>query len=211
MDKYFLSLTILLLLNICNNTEVGEIINLPEPKKEGGMPLYEAIRKRQSLRNFDPSIKVSLETLSQALWSCYGYSDGKRRTVPSAKAWYNLITYVFLEDGVYKYNPGGHLLIKLIDGDHREMTGTQTALVTKAAVNFVFFGDLKKKTIIVEEKKKRVVFLDDGHVSMVLSLFAAANDMKGVVRGMVDVDALKEFLKLKKEDYEFALAFSLGY
>ena len=57
MNKYFLSLTILLLLNFCNNTDVGEIIKLPEPKKEGGMPLYEALSKRQSLRNFDPSIK----------------------------------------------------------------------------------------------------------------------------------------------------------
>ena len=46
---------------------------------------------------------------------------------------------------------------------------------------------------------------------MVLSLFAASNNMKGVVRGTVDADALKEFLKLNKEDYEYGLAFSLGY
>ena len=211
MNKYFLSLTILLLLNFCNNTDVGEIIKLPEPKKEGGMPLYEALSKRQSLRNFDPSIKVSLETLSQALWSCYGYRERTFRTVPSAKAWYNLIAYVFLEDGVYKYNPAGHVLLKIKDGDHRAVTGNQTALVTKAAVNIVFFGDMKKKTIIKEEKKKRCIYLDVGHVTMVLSLFAESNNMKGVVRGTLDADALKEFLQLNKEDYKFGLAFSLGY
>ena len=63
MSKYFLSLTILLLFNACFNTEVGEIIKLPEPKREGGMPLYQALSLRKSLRNFDPSIKVSSETL----------------------------------------------------------------------------------------------------------------------------------------------------
>ena len=98
-----------------------------------------------------------------------------------------------------------------MDGDHREVTGSQTEVVTKAAVNFVFFGDKKKKTIIKEEKKNRCIYLDVGHVTMVLSLFAASNNMKGVVRGTVDVDTLKEFLKLNKEDYDYGLAFSLGY
>ena len=136
MNQYFLSLTILLLFNICNNLEIGEIIKLPEPKKEGGMPLYEALSKRRSSRNFDPSIKISLETLSQALCNCYGFREGKYRTVPSAKSWYSLITYLFLEDGVYKYNPAGHVLIKLIDDDYRKMTGTQTAL--KSSCQFCF-------------------------------------------------------------------------
>ena len=58
---------------------------MPEPKKEGGMPLYEALNKRRSLRDFDDSIKVPYEILSQALWSCYGFNDEKHRTVPSAK------------------------------------------------------------------------------------------------------------------------------
>ena len=69
------------------------------------MGLYEAFSKRQSLRNFDGTAKISLETLSQALWVCYGIREGVYRTVPSAKAWYPFIIYVFLESGVYKYNP----------------------------------------------------------------------------------------------------------
>ena len=61
MNKYFLSLTILLLFNACINIEVGEEIKLPEPKREGGMPLYEALNLRKTLRNFDPSKKVTLK------------------------------------------------------------------------------------------------------------------------------------------------------
>ena len=46
---------------------------------------------------------------------------------------------------------------------------------------------------------------------MGLSLFASAHNMKGVVRGKVNSESLKELLGLNKEDYLFSLAFSLGY
>ena len=184
---------------------------MPEPKKEGGMPLYEALNKRRSLRDFDDSIKVPYEIFSQALWSCYGFNDEKHRTVPSAKSWYPFLIFVFIEDGVYKYNPVGHELVKLFDGDYRDITGTQTAIVKKARVNLVFIGNKRKETIIEPEKKIKAFQLDIGHVTMVLSLFASANNMKGVVRGMVDSDKLLDFLQLNQDDYAFALAFSLGY
>ena len=59
--------------------------------------------------------------------------------------------------------------------------------------------------------KFRSIYLDSGHVTMALSLYAAANDMKGVVRAMVEPDPLLEFLRLNKEDYIFTIAYSLGY
>ena len=98
------------------------------------MPLYEALNLRKSSRNFvDSSDKITPELLSQALWSCYGVREGFFWVVPAAKAWYPFIIYVFLEDGVYTYNPEEHSLTKVFDGDHRDLTGTQTAVVTKAA------------------------------------------------------------------------------
>ena len=213
MSKYFLSLTILLLFNICINTEVGEIIKLPEPKREGGMPLYQALSLRKSLRNFDPSIKVSLETLSQALWSCYGIREGTYRVIPAAKAWYTFVIYLFVEDGVYKYNPIEHSILKIIDGDHREITGTQKAIVTKARINFLFIADLNMKGRAPEDKtiRREIVKADIGNITMALSLFAAANNMKGVIRGNFDEARIMEFLGLKQTDYYMPLAFSLGY
>ena len=64
MNKYFLSLTILLLFNICNNTDIGNPIKLPEPKKQGGMPLFYALSIRHSSRDFNDSIKVTPEIIS---------------------------------------------------------------------------------------------------------------------------------------------------
>ena len=213
MKRYFFSLAILLLLNFCYNSDPGDIIELPEPQREGGAPLYEAVNNRKSQRDFNSSIKVSAEIISQALWVCYGVREGKFRTVPSAKAWYSLLTYVFLEEGVFKYNPTGHNLIKLFNGDHRALTGTQTSVVTNARINFVFIANFRKKSAMDgdDAHKFRSIYLDSGHVTMALSLYAAANNMKGVVRAMVEPDPLLEFLRLNKEDYIFTIAYSLGY
>ena len=93
------------------------------------------------------------------------------------------------------------------------MTGTQTDVVTKAAADFVFIADFKKESSMGDdvEHKKRSIYLDTGHSTMALYLFAASNNLKGVARAMVDVDPLLELLGLNKEDYIFTLSFSLGF
>ena len=211
---YFIILAILLFNYSKLILNTGEVIQLPEPEKEGGMPLNEALNKRQSSRNFDPSIKLTPEQISQALWSCYGENRPKGyKTTPSATGWYPLLIYVFLEEGVFLYEASQHSITKIFDGDYRYLAGAQTDIVTKAGANFVLIGDLKKKSSMGddEEHKLRSIYLDSGHCTMGLYLFAASNNMKGVVRAMVDVDPLFEFLGLKKGDYIFSLAFSLGY
>ena len=212
MDKYFLIFTILLLFNSCNSIEVGEVLKLPEPKREGGPSLYEALNHRKSSRDFDGSAEISDEVLSQALWSCYGFGEDGHRTVPSAKSWYPFLVYVFKKDGVYKYFPETHELIKLFEGDYRRLTGTQNEVVTKAAANFVFISDLQKQSKLDSiDMKKMAVKYDIGFASMALYLFASANNMKGVVRGNYNADVILKFLELSSADYYIGLAFSLGY
>ena len=213
-NNYFVFIS-LILINYCvPKLAVGEAYKLPDPVKEGGMPLNEALNKRQSQRDYDDSIKITPEILSQALWSCCGLNrEDPLKTTPSATGWYPLMVYIFLEDGVYKYVSSNHTVIKLLDGDYRSRTGTQTEVVTKACANFVFIGDFKKKSSMDDDPthKLRSIYLDTGHYTMALYLFAAANNMKGVSRAMVDVDSLYELLGLNQEDYIFALTFSLGF
>ena len=191
--------------------EVGDIIQLPEPQKNGGMTFNEALKNRKSSRDFDDTKKIDNYILSQALWSCYGVNrPNGYRTTPSAQAWHPLIIYAFLEDGVFKYNPLDNTLTVVLLGDHRAKTGTQ-AYVAKAAVNFVVIGDLTKETTYDDKTKKRAIYSDTGHCTMAFYLFAAANNMKGVDRAMVDIDALFELLGLSKKDYLFSLSYSLGY
>ena len=215
MKQFYIILFSLLLFSHCQfNIKLGETYLLPEPEKEGGMPLNEALSKRQSQREYDETQKLSPQLLSQALWSCYGANrDNGLKCTPSAVAWFPLIVYIFLEDGVYKYDPSNHSVIKFLEEDYRYMTGTQTDVVTKAAADFVFIADFKKESSMGDdvEHKKRSIYLDTGHSTMALYLFAASNNLKGVARAMVDVDPLLELLGLNKEDYIFTLSFSLGF
>ena len=214
MKIYQIILLFLILINYCKTVEVNEIVDLPEPVKTGGMPLNEALNKRRTQRDFDGSKKLSMELLSQALWSCYGINrpTDEGRTVPSAVAWYPLIVYVFLEDGVYQYSPKNHHLLKVLDGDHRAITGTQP-FVKDAGADFVFIADFNKKSSMDgdDEHKRRSIYLDTGHLGMSLYLFAASNGLKGVNRAMVDDAAVLDLLELNKKDYILTLTFSLGY
>ena len=211
MKQFYMIIFLFLYIQYIVSYEVGDIIQLPEPQKDGGMTLYEALNNRKSSRDFDVTKKIDDYILSQALWSCYGVNrPNGYRTTPSAVAWFPLIIYAFLEEGVFKYNPLDNTLTVVLIGDYREKTGTQ-AYAAKAAVNFVVVADYNKKTSLNDENKKKYIYLDTGHCTMGFSLFAAANNMKGVDRGMVDIDPLLELLGLAKEDYVFTLAYSLGY
>lgn len=214
MKTIYIALFIILYLQFCLSTEVGEKVQLPEPETSGGMTLNEALNNRKTSRDFDGTKKIDLQTLSQALWSCYGVNrPNGYRTTPSSKSWFPLIVYVFLDDGVYRYEPKENMLTKVLDGDQRSYAGSQQAIVTNASVNFVIFGDFNKKSSMDgdDEHKIRSIYLDTGHCTMGLSLFASSQNMKGVVRGMVDADKVLELLGLNKKDYLFSLAFSLGY
>ena len=214
MKKIYIVLFIILYFQFCLSTEVGEKVQLPEPETSGGMTLNEALNNRKTSRDFDGTKKIDLQTLSQALWSCYGVNrPNGYRTTPSAKSWFPLIVYVFLDDGVYRYEPKENMLTKVLDGDQRSYAGSQQAIVTNASVNFVIFGDFNKKSSMDgdDEHKIRSIYLDTGHCTMGLSLFASSQNMKGVVRGLVDADKVLELLGLNKKDYLFSLAFSLGY
>ncbi len=214
MKTIYIALFIILYLQFCLSTEVGEKVQLPEPETSGGMTLNEALNNRKTSRDFDGTKKIDLQTLSQALWSCYGVNrPNGYRTTPSAKSWFPLIVYVFLDDGVYRYEPKENMLTKVLDGDQRSYAGSQQAIVTNASVNFVIFGDFNKKSSMDgdDEHKIRSIYLDTGHCTMGLSLFASSQNMKGVVRGLVDADKVLELLGLNKKDYLFSLAFSLGY
>ena len=92
-------------------------------------------------------------------------------------------------------------------------TGTQTEIVTKARVNFVFVADLNKPSILPDSKSARrtSAMADIGHITMTLYLFASAYGMKGLARGSFEEAKILTFLGLNQEDYYLPLTFSLGY
>ena len=104
------------------NSAMGSenVISLPEPKLKGAMSLEEAIQRRRSKRSY-LSQELTLEEISQLLWSVQGITDERRgfRAAPSAGALYPLEIYLVKADGLYLYLPDGHRIKRLSEKDLR--------------------------------------------------------------------------------------------
>jgi hypothetical protein len=92
--------------------EDGDIV-LPPPLTEGGMGLFEALKKRSSAPGGDFSMApVSLEQLSTILWAASGLNRAETGwTVPMADGTRPYVRiYVVGTDGAYRYEWSGHKL-----------------------------------------------------------------------------------------------------
>ena len=85
-------------------------IVLPAPRKQGGLPLMEALVQRRSSREFKPDA-LPMPLLSDLLWAAYGVNraDGGR-TAPSALNAQEVDVYVALPSGAYRYDAANHKL-----------------------------------------------------------------------------------------------------
>lgn len=173
----------------------GERIELPTPRKTGGMPLLDALSTRKTTRVYS-SRMLDAQTLSSLLWAAFGISreDG-RRTAPSALNSQEIQIYVILEGGIYVYEPKEHALERKLEGDFRKLAGTQS-YAQSVPVSFVYVADLEK-SLTSPESSESYACVDCGFIGQNVYLFAAANGLSSAFRGSIDRSAIAETLKLK--------------
>jgi SagB-type dehydrogenase family enzyme len=197
------------LLMFVANAYSQEIVKLPPPKTEGGMPLMQALKERKSGREFS-SRKLSPETLSSLLWAAWGINrpDG-HRTAPSARNLQDIDVYVAMSGGLYLYEAKDHQLKKILNEDIRAATGNQE-YVAKAALNLIYVSDLARLKV---PDPMAVEFFTGAHTAFLsqnVYLFCASEGLSTVVRGNIDKAALAKMMKLH-EDQKITLAQSVGY
>jgi nitroreductase len=186
-----------------------EIIKLPAPKTEGGMPLMQALNERKSSREFS-SQKLPMEALSNLLWAAWGVNrpDG-HHTAPSARNFQEIDVYVATGDGLFLYEPKPHQLKKILAEDVRAATGTQD-YVKEAAVNLIYVADLARADIKGTEAIEFYTGADTAFLAQNVYLFCASEKLAVVVRGSVERPALAKIMKLRP-DQKITLAQSVGY
>jgi len=188
-------------------------IKLEAPQDQGGMSLWEAIKRRRSIRSFrDESMKKS--ELSQLLWASQGITKKSMgyelRSTPSAGALYPVETYLIIlgvegiQPGVYHYDVKNHELEELRTGDF----GSQIAkasldqdFVAEAAVVFIWTAIFERSKWKYGERAYRYVYLDAGHIAQNLALAAISLGMgtcqvaalyDDEVNRIIDVDGVEE-------------------
>jgi len=185
-------------------------IKLPPPKMDGGKPLMQVLKERQSTREFGDQ-KLSPQVLSNLLWAAWGINrpDG-RRTAPSASNRQEVDIYVVLPEGTYVYDAKANALTPVASGDLRGATGTQPFPAT-AAANLVYVADMAKAGRPATDPQQQLnVGADVGFIAENAYLFCASEGLVTVVRASVPKPELAKQLKLRA-DQQIVLAQSVGY
>jgi len=183
--------------------ENENVISLPEPKLKGTMSLEEAIQRRRSKRSYI-SQELTLEEISQLLWSVQGITDERRgfRAAPSAGALYPLEIYLVKADGLYRYIPDGHRIKRLSEKDLRRPLA-QAALwqgfVAQAPIDIVICAVYERVTSKYGKRGVRYTDIEVGHAAQNLHLQAVALGLGSVPIGAFDDDAVKKVLSLPKD------------
>ncbi len=202
--------SLLLIANFAGAQELKDIA-LPAPKTEGGKPLMQALKARQTSREYDVK-KIPLQTLSDMLWAAFGINraDSGKRTAPSTRNWQEIEIYVVMEEGAYVYDAKANSLKAVSGGDFRKMTGSQE-FVFAAPVNLVFVADTTKMKGASPEDQALYAGADTGFICQNVYLFCASEGLATVVRGLIgDKKALAGALKLPAEK-KIILAQTVGY
>ena len=183
-------------------------IALPAPCRTGGMPLMEALNRRESSRELT-STPLDLQTLSDLLWAAWGYNRDHKRTAPSSHNRQEIDLYVFLESGTYIYDAAGNRLLLHDNDDLRSLTGTQD-FVGSAAVEIAMVADTSKIKGKTPQGTIEAIYANTGFISQNIYLFCAHAGLGGVTRAMVPKEELAQRLRLSNSQV-ITLVHTVGY
>jgi SagB-type dehydrogenase family enzyme len=168
------------------------LIRLPQPRQSGATSVEAALAARRSLRSFSNK-PVTLEELSQLLWAAQGITHPRGfRTAPSAGALYPLELVVIagtvaaLPAGTYRYEPDGHHLVPVAEGDQRAALADAAlgqSPIRKASLVIAIIANERKTTIKYGERGVRYVHLEAGHAAQNICLQAEALGLGSVMIG----------------------------
>ncbi len=169
--------------------DVGrEEIDLPLPEIGGGRPVAEALAHRGSRREFAPR-RPSLAQVAQLCWAAQGITEREQglRTAPSAGATYPIRLLVIDPQCVYRYEPSGHRLHRLLIGDVRarlQAAAVGQSCVGKAPLCLALVVELAAVAARYGRRRGwRYGLLEAGHVAQNVLLQAAAMGLVGVPVG----------------------------
>lgn len=182
---------------------------LPKPEKHGGMPLMEALAKRQSAREFE-SRELPAELLSSLLWAAFGVNrpDG-HRTAPTAINSQEIDVFVALPQGAYLYDADAHSLQLTAGSDIRRITGYQD-FVDSAPLDLVFVADYSRMALVPADRRESYASVAAGAISQNVYLFCASNGLSTVLRAWIDRDAIADALGLT-HDQHVLLSQTVGF
>ncbi len=209
-----LSLGLLLFISPCFCfAQESNVVKLPPPQTDGGKPLMQALKLRQSTRgNFGPEEKLSMQTLSNLLWAADGVNRSNNlRTAPSAAGWHNIEIYVATADGLFLYDPPQHVLKVISKEDVRATSGLEGPAEGKMKQDFAKTAPLSLIYVADMSKTKGMKYMGEdvgvawsytnaGAIAENVYLFCASEGLACILRAMIDPVQVAKSFKLRPEE-----------
>jgi SagB-type dehydrogenase family enzyme len=184
-------------------------IKLPEPVKDSDTSIEEALLERRSIRSYKDK-PLTVAEVSQLLWAAQGITvHWGGRTAPSAGATYPLEVYVVvgnvnnLSEGIYKYKPHEHELVRVAEGDKRvELCDAALGQrwVGEGAIVIVFSAVYGRTTERYGDRGIRYVHTEAGHAAQNVYLQAVSLNLGTVVVGAFYDDEVKKIVNMHDEE-----------
>jgi SagB-type dehydrogenase family enzyme len=196
MKKLFVTIILISAVHLLNAQDQ----KLPEPVKQGGKPLMQALNERHSTRNYSAK-ELTMQQMSDLLWAANGINrlDGKR-TAPSARNKQEVDIYIAIAKGVYRYEAEKNSLINISGNDIRAKTGSQP-FVKDAAVNLIYVCNKNEAASADETAMITNAAFTAGAMAQNVYLYCASAGLGSVVRGSYNSEELSSFLKLNSDQF----------
>jgi len=182
---------------------------LPAPQMAGGKPLMQALKERQSIREYKADPLTEQQT-SDLLWAAFGMNRPEidHRTAPSAMNTQDIDIYVATAEGLYLYEAKPHRLKQVGSEDVRGLTSGQP-FGKVAPVQLIFVSDHSRMPKVPPELRDLYAGVDAGAIVQNVYLYCASAGLASVVHEL-DRGPLAKAMDLKA-DQHIVLAQTVGY
>lgn len=174
-------------------------IDLPKPRYDSNISIERALFERRSTREYKDQPLILAE-LSQLLWAAQGITDPTGlRTAPSAGALYPIKVYIIIgdviniSDGIYRYEPSDHLLLRIAEGDKREE-------LYEAALKQESIRAGETVIVLSANYEPTFVHMEAGHVAQNICLQAVSLNLGAVTVGAFSDERVKDIVEMPEEE-----------
>ena len=197
-------------------------MDLPNVQTDGTVSLEKTIKVRRTIRSFTAQ-QLTLEQFSQLLWAAYGITEGRgyKRAAASGGACYPMDIYAIVgEDGVkginagiYHYEPMGHSVSLIVEGDFREELARASLgqmWMATPPLSLAICSEYDRITDRYGDRGVRYAMIEAGHIGQNIFLQAEALGLGAGIVGAFQDEAVIQVMGTPPS-HEPLLIMPVGY